>query len=122
MDKGCEDKVRSLFHRWGKWAKRDGLNKLWFMNCSINPNRGKFHEGDNPVEERIDRVVSELYSFHPLAREVVYLYYVYEDPELGKLGWPDVQKKLQCSRSAVEQAHKFALGFVAGSVNLELAA
>lgn len=123
MDKNCEAKVRSLLHRWGDWAKRDGVNKLWFLNCSPEYiDHTKYREGDHPVEEKIDAVVSELFRVHPVAREAVYFYYVYEDPELGKLGWPDVAKKMQCSKHAIEQAHKFAIGFVAGSISQQLAA
>lgn len=123
MTDHCEDQMKDLLRDWGKWAKRDGVNRLWFMNCSPEQiDHNKYHEGDHPVEEMIDKKIAELGDFHKVARDSLYLFYVYEDPVMGSLGWPEVAKKLQCSKHAVMAAHKFALGFLAASMPKYLAA
>lgn len=123
MTDQCEDQMKSHLNKWGKWAKRDGLQRLWFMNKSPEQvDHTKCHEGDHPLEEMIDKKVAELGKFHPTAMTALYLFYAYEEPGVGKLGWPEVAKKMQCSKHAVMAAHKFALGFLAASIPNYLAA
>lgn len=117
MADDCEDLMKCYLRDWGKWAQRDGVNRLWFLNRSPEQiDHTKYHEGDHPLEELVDKKIAELGKFHKVARDALYFFYVYEDQDGGKLGWPEVAEKMQCSKHAVMAAHKFALGFLAASI------
>lgn len=119
----CEDQMKSLLRDWGRWAQRDGINRMWFLNRSPEQlDHTKYHEGDHPIEELVDAKIAELGHFHRVARDALYFFYVYEEPGIGHLGWPEVAEKMQCSKHAVQAAHKFALGFLAASIPSYLAA
>lgn len=123
MTDSCESTVKDYLRDWGNWAKRDGVNRLWFLNRSAEQiDHTKYHEGEHPVEELIDAKIAELGKFHKVARDALYFFYVYEEPGTGKLGWPEVAEKMQCSRHAVQAAHKFALGYLAASLPQYMAA
>lgn len=123
MTDHCEDQMKDLLRDWGKWARRDGVNRLWFLNRSPElVDHTKYHEGEHPVEEIIDAKIAELSKFHKVARDALYYFYVYEEPGVGKLSWPEVAERMQCGTYAVQAAHKFALGFLAASLPRYLAA
>lgn len=103
--------VEDALHQWGKWAQRDGVNKLWFLNKAPHlVDHEKYHEGEHPLEEYMDGLVSRMGKHNPVARNVLYLYYVYEEDDGSHLSWVDIAKKLQCSRPTVNQARGYATG------------
>lgn len=103
--------VEDALRLWGKWARRDGVNKLWFLNKAPHlVDHEKYHEGEHPLEMLVDAAVARLRRCHPVARDVLYLYYVYEEEDGSHLSWDDISKKLECSRPTVNLARAYAIG------------
>ncbi|WP_417550134.1 hypothetical protein [Methylophaga sp.] len=117
MNRDVRINTKSLLHRWGQWASRDGMARLGYPPMSAEQmDHIKIHEGDYPTEMRVEIALCELGKFDDLALKATKLYYT-EDKETGNmLSWDEVADRLKCGKKKIKAAHDFTIGFVASSL------
>jgi hypothetical protein len=114
--------AKDALYAWGKWARRDGLSKLGIVEPSL-VRRGKSHEGDYPYEEKIDSMLANLMKGsgeYELSAKVAVKYYVARKEDGTTLSLDEIAQLLKCGKGKVREAHKFALGYMSGLIDLGL--
>lgn len=113
--------AKDVLSRWGRWARRDGVARLGMPTDLRFELKGKFHEGDFPLEEKVDRVVAALIDSkagYDLSARVLKCYYVERNDDGSAMSFEQIAGACGCGTRKVREEFKFALGYVSACCEL----